>query len=453
MFLTRLTVGETLDRVIEDRSPVLNDGGRRCQMSELAGTPPIGSEDGQEAGTPPIKPEDVAEIMGAGFIGYKYVRGMTHMRKRRWDKAASAFRRCIIAYDIANEINISEVVSEIVPRSQIFYQLGLALEQLADLAKSTEALEQAIAAAPGLMSAREALARVAIERSDYNRAIHEYKEAYVFFEENRTDYSETEANRMRCNILTRLGSLLMNMDEQKEEAEAVLSQAISIYPENPRALAYYAIIAGSRGDEIELKKYLSIALEKYRPEVDNDLVNDLLQDASNAEYGETILEMLVFHRQITYTVFTRHKRAWQRGRDELRKGLGPIHISNGGMVVIRPGVSYSNQGPLGAQGDYAINNGPVQQFEQVAPELKVNLHELVADLEQLRKQLYSEATHPEQFHAVGEIESAKRAAEKSDQKALIRHLQASGQWALEVATKIGTSLAEAAIKAALNLHS
>jgi tetratricopeptide (TPR) repeat protein len=210
-------------------------------MSDESGTPPTS----EESGTPPIKVEDVAEIVADSIIGYKYVRGLTHMRKRRWDKAAAAFRRCIIAYGVMDEIGVSDLV----PRSLVFYQLGLALEQLPDLPKSAEALERAIAADPGRMSAREALARVAIERSDYNRAIHEYKEAYAFVEDNQDNYSKIEANRMRCDILTRLGSLLINMDEQKE-AEAVLSQAISIYSENPRALAYYAVIAGLRGKEI-----------------------------------------------------------------------------------------------------------------------------------------------------------------------------------------------------------
>jgi hypothetical protein len=80
------------------------------------------------------------------------------------------------------------------------------------------------------------------------------------------------------------------------------------------------------------------------------------------------------------------------------------------------------------------------------------LHALVADLERLKDQLYSEAADPGQIHVVGEIESAKRAAARSDQTALVNHLRASGQWALEVATRVGTSVAEAAIRAALNLH-
>jgi hypothetical protein len=122
------------------------------------------------------------------------------------------------------------------------------------------------------------------------------------------------------------------------------------------------------------------------------------------------------------------------------------------MVVIKPGTGNFNQGPLGAQGNHAINNGPVQQFNELTPELNVDLHALIADLKQLKKELYAEANEPEQLHAVAEIESAKRAAEKSDQPALVKALRASGQWALEVATQIGASVAEAAIRAALNLH-
>jgi tetratricopeptide (TPR) repeat protein len=401
----------------------------------------------EETETPPIKVEDVAEITAASFTAYQYLRGLAHLRKRRWGKAAAAFRKCTYAYGVVDEIGVSDGV----PRSLVFYKLGLALEQLPDLPESTEALEQAIAADPGRIPAREALARVAVERSDYSRAIREYKEALAFVDENQDNYSRIEAKRMRCDILTRLGSLLINM-EQQEEAERFLSQAISIYPENPRAIAYCAMISGSRGNEMELRRYLNSALEKCRPGIDDDLVNSLLQDASSADYGETILDMLVMHHLITNSIFTRQKRAWQRSRDELRKGLERIHITNGGTVVIRPGTSNVNLGNLGAQGDHATNNGPVEQFRQAAPELNFDLHALVADLERLKDQLYSEAADPGQIHVVGEIESAKRAAARSDQTALVNHLRASGQWALEVATRVGTSVAEAAIRAALNLH-
>jgi hypothetical protein len=76
---------------------------------------------------------------------------------------------------------------------------------------------------------------------------------------------------------------------------------------------------------------------------------------------------------------------------------------------------------------------------------------LTAELRELKSQLLAEASESAHIHTVTEIESARRAAEISDEAALLRHLKAAGEWALDVAERRDMTSAADALKAALNL--
>ena len=58
---------------------------------------------------------------------------------------------------------------------------------------------------------------------------------------------------------------------------------------------------------------------------------------------------------------------------------------------------------------------------------------------------------PEHDAAVGEIASAQVAAKAGDGPKAMSHLAKAGKWALDVAKKIGTGLAVAALKASLGI--
>jgi len=76
---------------------------------------------------------------------------------------------------------------------------------------------------------------------------------------------------------------------------------------------------------------------------------------------------------------------------------------------------------------------------------------LAGQLRQLKSQLLSEATEPEQLHDVADIESAMRAAEAGDELAVRKHLRAAGQWPLDVAADRGMGPAADALRAAQSL--
>jgi uncharacterized protein YdcH (DUF465 family) len=74
---------------------------------------------------------------------------------------------------------------------------------------------------------------------------------------------------------------------------------------------------------------------------------------------------------------------------------------------------------------------------------------LASELNLLMKSIETMPTHPQQQEAVNNIKYAEVAAKEKDTSKMTSYLQQAGQWAFEVATKIGTTLAAEALKKAL----
>jgi len=62
-----------------------------------------------------------------------------------------------------------------------------------------------------------------------------------------------------------------------------------------------------------------------------------------------------------------------------------------------------------------------------------------------------QAVTPEHDIAVTDIAKAEQAAKAGDRSQIAEHLKAAGQWALDIATKIGTSLTVEVLKRTLGL--
>jgi hypothetical protein len=71
---------------------------------------------------------------------------------------------------------------------------------------------------------------------------------------------------------------------------------------------------------------------------------------------------------------------------------------------------------------------------------------LASEFETLRQALKKEAVTEEHDIVVAEVGKAKKATEAKDSAKLAESLKSAGKWALDVATKIGVSLATEAIK-------
>ena len=100
----------------------------------------------------------------------------------------------------------------------------------------------------------------------------------------------------------------------------------------------------------------------------------------------------------------------------------------------------------GAVGPNArANNVTMNQFSADA-------QPLISELAILRAELKKRSTSAEHDLVIGELAHAELAAGNGDQPSVRKHLARAGKWALDVATSIGTTLASAAIKAAMGIQ-
>jgi hypothetical protein len=95
------------------------------------------------------------------------------------------------------------------------------------------------------------------------------------------------------------------------------------------------------------------------------------------------------------------------------------------------------------------DNVTINQFSFESADARQLAEELATLRAELRRRSTSEAEHD---LAIGEVASAEIAAGNGDMRSARAHLARAGRWALDVATSIGTTLASAAIKAAMGIQ-
>ncbi len=127
--------------------------------------------------------------------------------------------------------------------------------------------------------------------------------------------------------------------------------------------------------------------------------------------------------------------------DWMVKNLGEIHVGDKFEI--------SNKGQIGAIGTNAKAEGNVFSQRWSELESQVDLGELASELATLRAELRRSASSVEEDQAVASIGSAENAAKQKDGPSALKYLKAAGQWALDVATKIGTTVAAKAIENAI----
>jgi hypothetical protein len=76
---------------------------------------------------------------------------------------------------------------------------------------------------------------------------------------------------------------------------------------------------------------------------------------------------------------------------------------------------------------------------------------LAVELSKLRAALLQSAEEPEQYSDIGAIASAETEAKKGDGPKALEYLSKAGKWTLDIAAKIGTTVAAAAIKESLGI--
>jgi hypothetical protein len=118
---------------------------------------------------------------------------------------------------------------------------------------------------------------------------------------------------------------------------------------------------------------------------------------------------------------------------------------------------HNENSTIGVQGDNATVHN-LTQVSQSGGELYANwsqaggkLDELAQELGKLKAQLKTDAEDAEQFEAAASVAKAEDAAKKNDGPKVFEYLKTAGTWALETATKIGSTVAVEALKKSLGL--
>jgi len=110
-----------------------------------------------------------------------------------------------------------------------------------------------------------------------------------------------------------------------------------------------------------------------------------------------------------------------------------------------------NVGQAGAVGPHAHAHD--MTFQQIGGNIEraMDLSALASELTTLREAMSREATEVGHYIALGEVAKAEEAAKAKESSKVAQSLKAAGKWTLDVATKIGTSLATEALKESMGM--
>jgi hypothetical protein len=114
-----------------------------------------------------------------------------------------------------------------------------------------------------------------------------------------------------------------------------------------------------------------------------------------------------------------------------------VNISGGTLNAHALAVGQNAKVDVGVQNNLSMTQ---QDFEVLANEL--------SRLRAAAKQAATDLDHDE---SVGALAGAEAAAKKGDETGVRQQLEKAGKWALDIATKIGTTVAVKAIEQALSL--
>jgi hypothetical protein len=113
------------------------------------------------------------------------------------------------------------------------------------------------------------------------------------------------------------------------------------------------------------------------------------------------------------------------------------------------GPKYQNVGNVGAMGDNARSDN--NTFVQTGPAPPVDLAELARELAQVRAEMRRKANPDDPAHdaEIGAIAKAESAAKSGDKSRALEILKGAGEWTLEVAKSVTTSLVKDALEGKL----
>lgn len=137
-----------------------------------------------------------------------------------------------------------------------------------------------------------------------------------------------------------------------------------------------------------------------------------------------------------------------RDRSALRRAVNFV-IQQGDVHVSGDTYNTRNAGAVGP-GAQAMNTTITENYGAMLGGIDVKI--LADELDDLRRAMSAEAGSTSQFEAVAAISGAQDAAKKGETSSVVTKLKGAGQWAVDVATKIGTTIAAEAIKKSMGME-
>jgi hypothetical protein len=139
-------------------------------------------------------------------------------------------------------------------------------------------------------------------------------------------------------------------------------------------------------------------------------------------------------------------------RDVMEKRARTVSVTvEGGITNVKNEFNI-DRSQIGAVGPSAYVHD-LHLEQNTAPTLSTgDLHALAEQLSNLREELSKRACGSDHDSAILAVTEAESAANKGDISSVMGHLAKAGNWAFDVATKIGVSVAAEAIKTAIGLR-
>src|SRR5262245_59058174 len=135
---------------------------------------------------------------------------------------------------------------------------------------------------------------------------------------------------------------------------------------------------------------------------------------------------------------------WQRPRHGRPVVVRAVHSSRSSCQASQ------NNGGCPVQNNLSQFVARDQIFVEIRGAESIDLTKLADELATLRAQMWKESEgKSEMIQATAAIASAEEAARASDRSSVLQHLKKAGQWALDIASRVGTNLVSAALKKVL----
>jgi hypothetical protein len=228
--------------------------------------------------------------------------------------------------------------------------------------------------------------------------------------------------------------MLPALIQHLEDTQDCSLRLVSINEGAGGAVVEVAIEEGENFDKEQIKQ-LQAALEKEAQQQVEYQRKALKEREKRLELEGEVKQLSIFVDKLI-----------QRPNVKIKKSKGDIKMSDDKSS------KYTNTGYVGAMGDNAqahnVNfNQPVNNVGE-----SIDLVALATELATLRVEIAKmQDSSPQAMLAAGEIVRAEIAAGEKDTPKVLGHLKAAGQWALDAATKVGTTIVAEVIKKSMGL--